>query len=92
MNKFYCSIREIARDGEKVGPFGKWKLSSITNMEQMPLSFTYSDGEAYADTGERCVWFRGGASWMDKRQCTAQLTIFADGKPRVKSLIIFEER
>ena len=27
---------------------------------------------------------------MQKRQCTVQLTIFADGEPRVKPLIIFK--
>lgn len=26
---------------------------------------------------------------MEKRQCTVQLTIFADGVPRVKPLLIF---
>ena len=35
------------------------------------------------------VWVRGGASGLDKRQCMAQLTIFADGEPRVKPLLIF---
>ena len=27
---------------------------------------------------------------MDKRQCTVQLTVFADGEPRVKPLLIFK--
>ena len=35
------------------------------------------------------MWIRGGASGLDKRQCTVQLTLFADGEPRVKPLIIF---
>ena len=26
----------------------------------------------------------------DKRQCTVQLTIFADGEPRIKPLLIFK--
>ena len=32
---------------------------------------------------------RGGASGLDKRQWTVQLTVFADGEPRVKPLLIF---
>ena len=32
---------------------------------------------------------RGGASGLDKCQCIVQLTIFADGRARVKPLIIF---
>ena len=30
-----------------------------------------------------------GSSGLDKRQCTVQLTIFADGVPRVRPLVIF---
>ena len=32
---------------------------------------------------------RGGESGLNKRQCTVQLTLFADGEPRVEPLIIF---
>lgn len=58
-------------------------------MDQTPLPFCFTDGETYADTGDKTVWVRGGASGLDKRQCTAQLTVFADGQPRVKPLLIF---
>ena len=34
-------------------------------------------------------WVRGANSGLDKRQCTVQLTIFADGVARVKPYIIF---
>lgn len=34
------------------------------------------------------VWHRGCRSDL-KRQCTVQLTVFADGKARVKPLLIF---
>ena len=30
-----------------------------------------------------------GSSGLDKRQCSVQLTIFADGVPRVRPLVIF---
>ena len=42
--------------------------------------------------GEKSVWIHGGASGLDKRQCTVQLTLFADGVPRVKPLIIFRRK
>lgn len=59
-------------------------------MDQTPLPFTFTDGETYANTGERSVWVRGGQSGLNKRQCTVQLTVFADGEPRVKPLLIFK--
>ncbi len=59
-------------------------------MDQTPLPFTFTDGETYADTGERSVWVHGGQSGLDKRQCTVQLTTFADGEPGVKPLLIFK--
>ena len=59
-------------------------------MNQTPLPFSFASGEIYAETGLRTVWVQGGASGMEKRQCTVQLTIFADGEPRVKPLLIFK--
>ena len=57
-------------------------------MDQTPLPFTFSDSPTYANTGEHSVWVRGGASGLEKRQCTAQLTIFADGEPRVEKPLL----
>ena len=76
-------------EGTKIGPLGKFALSSVANMDQTPLQFCFSDGPTYADTGDKTVWVRGGSSGLEKRQCTVQLTIFADGEPRVKPLLIF---
>ena len=86
---FHRSIRRTAKEGDLVGPLGQWTPRTIANMDQTPLPFTFCDGPTYADTGKRSVWVRGGASGLEKRQCTAQLTIFADGEPRVKPLLIF---
>ena len=61
-------------------------------MDQTPLPFTFSSGETYADAGDRTVWVRGGASGLDKYQCTVQLTLFADGEPRMKPLLIFRHQ
>lgn len=35
------------------------------------------------------MWHQGAQSGMEKRQCTVQLIIFADGEPHVKPLLIF---
>ena len=62
-------------------------------VEPRPIAmcpFAFTSGETYTDIGDKTVWVRGGASGLDKRQCTAQITLFADGVPRVKSLLIFE--
>ena len=61
-------------------------------MDQTPLPFNFSGGDTYADTGEKSVWVRGGASGLEKRQCTAQLTIFADGVPELSLLLFSEEK
>ena len=71
------------------GPLGRWTLRHIANVDQTPLPFTFTDGATYTDTGEKTVCVRGEASGLDKRQCTVQLTLFADGETRVKPLVIF---
>lgn len=53
------------------------------------LPFSFTQGPTYETTNSSTVWVRGGQSGLDKRQCTVQLTIFADGEPRVKPLLIF---
>ena len=89
IQQFHQLIRRTAREGNQVGQLGQWTLSNIANMDQTPLPFTFSDGETYADKGDHSVWVRGGASDLEKRQCTVQLTIFADGETRVKPLVLF---
>ena len=86
---FHRAIRSEAKSGDFIGPLGKLELRKIANVDQTPLPFTFTDGTTYEDTGASTVWVRGGASGLDKRQCTVQLTIFANGEPRVKPLIIF---
>ena len=89
IQQFHRLIRRKAKDGDQAGPLGKWNPRTIANMDQTPLPFSFTQGSTYADRGEKSVWIRGGASGLDKRQCTVQLTLFADGEPRVKPLIIF---
>ena len=89
LQRFHREIRRKAKEGDALGPLGKWTLSTVANVDQTPLPFTFTKGSTYADTGDKTVWVRGGASGLDKRQCTAQLTVFADGEPRVKPLLVF---
>ena len=86
------SIRRKARTEESSGPLGRWTLWHIANVDQTPLPFTFTDGATNDDIGEKTVWVRGGASGLDKRQCTVQLPLFADGETRVNPLVTFVAR
>ena len=58
-------------------------------MNQTPLPFILDDKITYEITGSKDVCCRSGAYGLDKRQATAQITLFTDGKPRVKPAVIF---
>ena len=45
--------------------------------------------KTYVDKGSSEEWCATHCSGLAKRQCSVQLTIFADGKPRVKPIVIF---
>ena len=63
---------------------GTYQLADIANMDQTPLPFILDDKITHETTGSKDVCCRSGASGLDKRQATAHITLFADGKPRVK--------
>ena len=46
-------------------------------------------GKTHHNAGSKEVWSASAASGLVKRQCTVQLTVFADGKQRVRPTIIF---
>ena len=48
--------------------------------------------KAYDKKGVKEVWAQSGQSGLDKRQATAQLTVFADGVDRVRPTVIFEAK
>ena len=56
-------------------------------MDQTPLP---DDGKTYDNAGSKEVWSASAASGLDKCHCTGQLTVFADGKQRVRPTIIFQ--
>ena len=74
IQSFHNDIRKVAAlsDGDEQHSVGRFKLCQIANMDQTPLPFSFTSGDTYADTGDKTVWIRGGASGMDKRQCTVQ--------------------
>ena len=68
---------------------GRYRLQNICNMDQTPVPFEYLVGKTYNLVGEKTVWLQSSKSGWDKRQGTIQLTVFADGIPRVLPLIFF---
>ena len=69
---------------------GTFSLVDIANMDQTPLPFVMDDGKTYNQTGSEEIWCASGSSGLEKRKCTAQLTIFADGVSRVRPFVIFQ--
>ena len=66
---------------------GTYQMKDIANMDQTPLPVAIDEGKTYADKGSSEVWCAIHGSGLDKRQCSVQLTIFEDGKPRKKPVI-----
>ena len=86
---FHLEIRHVATMKDSDEPLGRFQLSTIVNVDQTPLPFIFDSGQGYNKTGDKTVWHRGASFGLDKRQCTVQLTIFADGEARVPPLLIF---
>ena len=89
---FHQTIRDLqCSNVEGDGPVEeRFKLCQIANMDQTPLPFSFTNGPTYETTNSSSVWVRSASSGLDMRQCTVQLTIFADGEARVKPLVIFK--
>ena len=68
---------------------GTFSLADIANMDQALLPFVMDDGKTYNQTGSKEILCASGSSGLEKRQCTIQLTIFADGVSGVRPLVIF---
>ena len=80
--KFHSKMLHIRR-------FATYQMNDILNMDQTPFPFVIDNGKRYAKKGSSKVWCATHGSGLTKRQCSVQVTIFADGKPRVKPLVIF---
>jgi hypothetical protein len=83
------SVTGIPRD-PSVLIVGRFKLSEIANMDQSPLPFEHLKGRTYEKKGNKTVRLKGGKSGWDKRQCTLQIAVFADGVMRIKPLLMFK--
>ena len=68
MHKFYARENEESTSSETYG-----------NMDQTPLPLELDDKKTYEKRDAEEVWSATGQSGLEKRQCTVQLTIFADG-------------
>ena len=82
ITKFHSKLLRVRRRGV-------YQTKDIANMDQTPLPFVLDDGKTYADKGSSEVWCVSGCSGLDKQQCCVQLTIFGDGVPHVRPLVIF---
>ena len=82
ITKFHSKLLRVRRRGV-------YQTKDIANMDQTPLPFVLDDGKTYADKGSSEVWCVSGSSGLDKQQCFVQLTIFGDGVPDVRPLVIF---
>ena len=50
-------------------------------MDQTPLAFDFMGSRTYKSKGAKTVFQKESQSGWDKRQCTLQVIVFADGKP-----------
>ena len=82
ITKFHSKLLRVRRRGV-------YQTKDIANMDQTPLPFVLDDEKTYTDKGSSEVWCVSGSYGLDKRQCSVQLTIFADGVPRICPLVIF---
>jgi hypothetical protein len=76
--------------GLNVKTVGRFKLSYIANIDQTPLPFENLDGRTYNKKGEKTVWLKEHRSGWNKRQCTLQLCVHADGIPWTRPLLMFK--
>ena len=77
--------------GDIPSTIGRYRLANICNMDQTPLPFEHVEGQTYSKVGEKTIWTQSSStSGWGKCQGTIQLTVFADGVPRIKPLGSFE--
>ena len=97
---YLCQYKTVTgiqdHEGERISSVnhvlrvGKYDLCDLANMDQTPLPFISDDGTTYEHQGSKDVCCKSSAPGLEKRQATAQITVFADGIPRIKPLIIFK--
>ena len=81
-NRRNSQIRQgdiIYRDIGVTASVGRYLLSNICNIDEIPLPFEYLDGRTYDLVGSKTVWIKETRSGWSKRKATLLLCIFADG-------------
>lgn len=68
---------------------GRFKLLEIGNMDQTPLAFDFLSARTYNEKGAKTVWLKESRSGWDKRQCTLQVCVSADGVSHCQPLLMF---
>ena len=63
IQQFHQYIRRIADEPKPTRTVGRFQLHQIANVDQTPLSFAFTSGGTYTDTGDKSVWVRGGSLW-----------------------------
>ena len=88
ITKFHSKLLRVRRRGI-------YQTIDIANMDQTLLLFVRDDGKTNANKGSSEVWCVSESSGLEKRQCSVQLTIFADGvtpcPPSVRLLYFMEK-
>lgn len=56
---------------------GQFKLSKITNMDQIPLAFEFLDKRTYEVKGEKTVWLKETRSRWDRQASSNASTLCA---------------
>ncbi len=79
-------LQRLRMEIRENGPFPP---SRIANMDQTPMPFALWAGKTLANKGDKQVWVKNPKSVDEKRFCSVHLTVFGDGKHRVKPLVIF---
>ena len=64
VRSFHKNIRHLALQGEQTGKVRKFGFHQVANVDQTPLSFCFTDGPTYTDTGDKTVWVQGGGSGL----------------------------
>ncbi len=86
---FHRFLRKVSSRGDQTQAVGRYSLGDIHNVDQSPLPFAFLSGKTYESKGQKDVWVRGAGSGLDKRQCTLQAAVSADGVNRFKPVIVF---
>ena len=56
IRNFHRKIHQEAAVGPQIGKLGQFRSSSVANVDQTPLPFTFTNGPTYETKGAKTVW------------------------------------